>query len=135
VPDEAAGKTARGRSHEDGGREDDADHRACRDAGPGRMLRRLLVLAHVHVTMRVLGDDGGVVGPDHVVLVQGFDRLEVELRVGYGVVGGQEEKDGFVCHACSLVSGSPVWALNARGAGSGNRGHGATFYHVRPPAR
>ena len=64
VADHAAGEAADGHVDDQAGREEDADHGAHGYAGPGAVLRRLLVLVDLDLAVLVLGDDGGVVGAD-----------------------------------------------------------------------
>ena len=102
VADDAAREAADGDVDEQPRREEDAEDGACGYACPGAVLRRLLALVHIHLAVRVLGDDGGVVRADHAGGVQLLDGGVVELRVGLRVVRGGEDEDGFVGHVSLL---------------------------------
>jgi len=82
--------------------EEDADDGAHGHARPGAVLGGLLVLAHLHLAVRALGDDGGVVGADHAEGVELLHGFAVQSRIGFRVVGREEQEHGFVGHGSLL---------------------------------
>ena len=84
--------------------EEDVDDGAHGHARPGAVVGGLFVLAHLHLAVRVLGDDGGVVGADHAEGVELLHGFAVQSRIGLCVAGREEQEHGFVGHGPLLCS-------------------------------
>jgi hypothetical protein len=109
VTGERADHPADGGRADDRRREDRADRRPNADTPPGAVPGRRLVLVLVHLAVRVLGHDGGVIGSDQATSVQILHDLVVLPRRSLVRIRGDEDEYAVsLCHCGSLSCRSAV---------------------------
>src|SRR5436190_1519580 len=104
MPADASDQAADRCRADDRRRKQNPDKRPDRDASPGAVLRRLLMLLHVNLAVRVLGDHRDVIGADELRLVK-IDQAVVvgEGTVAVGIDRGVYE-NGSVAHLVSCFA-------------------------------